>query len=99
MGLRHIGSCRGGYRCQCLCHCCQCLQVMITWIIIKLRNTTIVMGNALQYERSNQIQQFKSFAEPEAEVGSGHDCHHCHNSSLDITLDKTKRWVIVKAEL
>ena len=67
-------------------------------MIIKLRKTTIVVAN-VQYERSNQIQQFKSFAEPEAEVGSGHDCHHCHNSSLDITLDKTKRWVIVKAEL
>ena len=70
---------------------------MITWIIIKLRNAAIV----LQYERSNQIQQFKflSFDEAEAKVGSKHDCHNCHNSSLDITLDKTKRWVIVKAEL
>ena len=69
-------------------------------MIIKLRNTTIVVAN-VQYERSNQIQQFKflSFDDAEAKVGSNHDCHNCHNSSLDITLDKTKRWVIVNAEL
>ena len=69
-------------------------------MIIKLRNTTIVVAN-VQYERSNQIQQFKflSFDEAEAKVGSKHDCHNCHNSSLDITSDKTKRWVIVNAEL
>ena len=60
---------------------------MITWIIIKLRNATIV----LQYELSNQIQQFKSFAEPKAEVGSSHDCHHCHNSSLDINPGQNKK--------
>ena len=69
-------------------------------MIIKLINTTIVVAN-VQYERSNQIQQFKflSFDEAEAKVGSKHDCHNCHNSSLDITSDKTKRWVIVNAEL
>ena len=69
-------------------------------MIIKLRNTAIVVAN-VQYERSNQIQQFKflSFDEAEAKVGSKHDCHNCHNSSLDITSDKTKRWVIVNAEL
>ena len=36
-------------------------------MIIKLRNTTIVVAN-VQYERSNQIQKFKSFDETEAAV-------------------------------